>query len=262
MHTSDIAPFSRDVMREIITCCQCMTHSVSVERLMMLRRLAPCTDSSEAQQEVTEGAQKHPMSLTPMHKSHNFSSHRSSPTADLLYHKLILQEEVSHECEKFPPTTEATKAHFFVQESNSTHRIWVRFQLNSCGNELKSCASNSIPAQKSEPLWLPYLQYNIKVSVIKFAICEITIWMTPYSTYLERTFITNFFCGLLPSRHTSLALAHWEHGGDRLKKKIRPRKFIRSKTLGCLNCKYANCIFICQLLYCSSIFVPQQVAHV
>ncbi len=81
--------------------------------------------------------------------------------------------------------TEATEAHFFSQESSSTHRIWVRFhrnwvghtgfefvsvrrtqflgkwtqllwkrtqilcvQLNSCGNELKSCASNSIPAKK------------------------------------------------------------------------------------------------------------------
>ena len=28
---------------------------------------------------------------------------------------------------------------------------------NFCGNELNSCASNSISTQKSEPLWLPYL---------------------------------------------------------------------------------------------------------
>ena len=28
-------------------------------------------------------------------------------------------------------------------------------QLNSCGNELKSCALNAIPVQKSEPSWLP-----------------------------------------------------------------------------------------------------------
>ena len=36
----------------------------------------------------------------------------------------------------------------FAQESSSTHRI-------SCGNELKSCVSNLIPVQKSEPPSLP-----------------------------------------------------------------------------------------------------------
>ncbi len=71
-----------------------------------------------------------------------------------------------------PIHTEATEAHFFAQESSSTHRfiVWLhrisvsfhknlRAELDSCGNELKSCApelkirgSKLIPVRKSEPL--------------------------------------------------------------------------------------------------------------
>ncbi len=52
--------------------------------------------------------------------------------------------------------TEAMEAHFFAQESSSTHRFQVRqHELKSCGVELKICESNLIPVQKSEPLWFP-----------------------------------------------------------------------------------------------------------
>ncbi len=53
-------------------------------------------------------------------------------------------------------TTEATEAHFFAQESSSTLRIWVRFELSFCRDELRFCESNSVSAEKSEPPWLPY----------------------------------------------------------------------------------------------------------
>ncbi len=40
---------------------------------------------------------------------------------------------------------------FTFLRRNRVRRTGFEFQLNSCGNEHKSCASNSIPAQKSEP---------------------------------------------------------------------------------------------------------------
>ncbi len=86
-----IAPFPSHVLGEIIACCQQLTHSLSAERLTLLQKLAPLIrKKSKKRQKVPR------KTSNPMHKSHNFSFHRScTPTADLSLHNLLLLQKVT-----------------------------------------------------------------------------------------------------------------------------------------------------------------------
>ncbi len=65
-----MAPFPCDAIREIIACCQHLTHSLSAERHTQLQRLAPRIQKKRKLRQRVQRVTKKPSALTPVSNPH------------------------------------------------------------------------------------------------------------------------------------------------------------------------------------------------